>query len=283
MAVSRHLVYFAATDASNREHGTWIAAVADAAAGATYIAVQANIDRAVASFGPGTLMVSAVAVSIPAAARVATDPGENWYYDADNTRLQADRLRPFPLRTAVRAYHGVARRVAEHIVSFAGLFPPDIINAALSAESWSHRWVHVIALKRVTAVSGGQPARRKTAEKQALTNARLVATMEQMALGPLEFVGSDERDKTHALLRTADAFVNGGGVLRPLVGPFGWVNPLTDPPNRVSLLQARDLSDLSGYDPGGGNPDVDGIDTRVIDIDPTADFATGNWIEEINS
>ena len=283
MAVSRHLVYFAATDASNREHGTWVAAVADAAAGATYIAVQAHIDRAVATFGPGALMVSAAAVSIPAAARVATDPGENWYYDPDNARLQSARLRPFPLRTAVRAYHDVARRVAEHIVSFTGLFPPDIINAALSAESWSHRWVHVIALKRVAAASQGQPARMETAAKQALTNARLVATMEQMALGPLEFVGTDERDKTHALLRAADTFVNGGGVLRPLVGPFGWVNPRTDPPTRVSLLQARDLSDREGYQPPGGVPKVPGLDTRVIDIDPRADFATGNWIDGINT
>ena len=283
MAVSHHLVYFSATDASNREHGTWIAAVADAAAGATYIAAQANIDRAVASFGPGALMVSAGAVSIPAAARVATDPGENWYYDPDNAQLQSDRLRPFPLRTAVRAYHEIARRVAEHIVSFTGLFPPEIINAALSAESWSHRWVHVIALKRVTPVSGGQTPRAQTAEKQALTNARLVATMEQMALGPLEFVGTDERDKTHALLRAADAFVNGGGVLRPLVGPFGWVDPRNDPPNRVGLLQARDLSDLEGYQPPGPVQRINGLDTRVIDIDPAADFATGNWIEGINT
>ena len=279
MAVSRHLVYFSATDSSNREHGTWVRAVADAAAGATYIAEQANIDAAVAAFGPGTLAVSSAAVSIPAAARVAADPGENWYYDTVSEALQATRIRPFPLRTAVQNYHALARRVASHIAGFAGLFPPDIINAALSAESWSHRWVHVIVLKRVTAVSGGVTPREQTAEKQALTNAQLVATMEQMALGPLEFVGTDERDKAHSLLRAADLFVNGGGTLRSLVAPFGWVDPRTTPPRRVGLLQARDLSGLIGIPAES----VAGLDIRTIDIDPTADFATGNWINNINT
>ena len=82
------------------------------------------------------------------------------------------------------------------------------------------------------------------------------------------------------MLRAADNFVNGGGTLRPLVGPFGWVDPRTNPPRRVSLLQARDLSDRTGV-PGlsGGN----GLDLRVIDIDPTADFSTGDWIDKIDT
>lgn len=280
MALSRHLVYFSATESGNRDHGTWIAAVADAAAGAAYIAVQANIDNAVAEFGAGTLAVSTDAVTIPSPARVARSPGENWYYDPVAEVLQEDRLRPFPLRKAVSDYYSVAREVVSHIREFTGVFPPTIIDAALSAESWSYRWVHVIALKRIAAAPQGQPARMESAAKQALTNARLVSTIELMAVGPTEAVGRNNEERVRALLRTADTYVNGGGTLRPLVGPFGWVDPRTDPPTRVSLLQARDLSDRTGVTGLSGGR---GLDLRVIDIDRSVDFSTDEWVSKINS
>ena len=120
------IVYFKATEpvaALNINDGAWVRAVADAAEGATYIANIDNQNLATVNYGTGELMVSTDVVSIPHTAI----PGAAWYNDSNNT-MQTTRLRLFPLRDALRAFHDRLEFLYDVSVRVGPNHPPEHVT-----------------------------------------------------------------------------------------------------------------------------------------------------------
>ena len=126
---SRFIVYFHPTGAGaalNVHSGRCVRAVANAAAGADYIAVASNVEDATDAYGVGELRVSAAPVVIPPTVSLITEA----FYDAATGTMQINPLVAFTGRASVGLIHERYEELWLLLHRLGPHYPPEDVEAA---------------------------------------------------------------------------------------------------------------------------------------------------------
>ena len=274
MAYQTYVVFFvpSGADATYRDsRHVWVAGRESKDEADAYAVNTDRVAEAVAEYGAGTLSVTANKVEVP----VWAEPRIAYYNTTDRALVQSLT----PLRSAVRALHNELQRRYNEVQHIAKFHNVEVVNAAHNAIAQAHRGVHIVVLR-------ADRGRRLAS----LTVQRRVQFCQQMSLGPLEFTNPD------ALLENMQQYARVLGSLDPPVefripaDPLVWVNPLTDPPERISYKYAINFSGPLGYNknvlapqiPDNTRSDfVAGLDLRHNELAMGAEFPIGQWIDEM--
>ena len=263
------VVYFNATaPLANPNHGVYVAAVADAAAGATYIADNDNIADATARYGAGALLASSAAMTIPRTPQIAA-PGRAWVNQHPNpTALQFTPTVGFPLREGFRQLHTRLEYLSTLLREVGPHYPSIDVELAHDMLYNLHRGAYV---------TWNTPT-------SLMSNAQKVTWLQLSALGPEDEDGGGnplyDRNDPETIFPILDTWRTGLANLDTARTRAG--RPLSIP---EVTLNAGNTAVLSVTRRDFGDILQDNYRTTVqAAADPTiAQLAGGNWIDSINA